>query len=53
MITTQKDWMRLPADWRGRVAMLPVSVEMDDEVTFLDAIETRLAAAGHGDIANG
>jgi tetraacyldisaccharide 4'-kinase len=53
MITTQKDWMRLPADWRGRVAMLPVSVEMGDEATFLDAIETRLAVVGHGDITNG
>jgi tetraacyldisaccharide 4'-kinase len=53
MITTQKDWMRLPADWRGRVAMLPVSVDMGDEAAFLDAIEGRLAAAGYGDIANG
>jgi tetraacyldisaccharide 4'-kinase len=53
MITTQKDWMRLPADWRGRITMLPVSVDMRDEAAFLDAIESRLAAAGHGDIVNG
>ncbi len=53
LITTQKDWMRLPADWRGRVTMLPVSVDMDDEVAFLDAIEAWLAAAGDGDAANG
>ena len=53
LITTQKDWMRLPADWRGRVTMLPVSVDMDDEVAFLDAIEGWLAAAGYGDKANG
>ena len=53
MITTQKDWMRLPADWRARVAMLPVSVDMADETGFLDAIETRLAAAGHGTAADG
>ena len=53
LITTQKDWMRLPADWRGRVAMLPVSVDMDDEAAFLDAIEGWLAAASYGDKANG
>ena len=29
MITTQKDWMRSPADWRARVAMLTVTLEMD------------------------
>ena len=29
MITTKKDWMRLPPDWRSRVAMLPVSMEID------------------------
>jgi tetraacyldisaccharide 4'-kinase len=53
MITTQKDWMRLPADWRARVAMLPVSVDMDDETGFLDSLEGRLAAAGHGNPADG
>ena len=53
MITTQKDWMRLPADWRARVAMLPVSVDMDDETGFLDSLEGRLAAAGHGNRADG
>jgi len=53
MITTQKDWMRLPADWRARIAMLPVSVDLDDETGFLDAVVTRLAAAGHKDPANG
>ncbi|MGC6454469.1 MAG: tetraacyldisaccharide 4'-kinase [Candidatus Puniceispirillaceae bacterium] len=29
MITTQKDWMRLPPDWRARIAMLPVTLEID------------------------
>ena len=53
MITTQKDWMRLPADWRARIVMLPVSVDMDDEAGFLDAVAARLAAAGHGDPGNG
>ncbi|MEC8642503.1 MAG: tetraacyldisaccharide 4'-kinase [Pseudomonadota bacterium] len=53
MITTQKDWMRLPADWRARVAMLPVSADMADEAGFLDAVVTGLAAAGHGNPADG
>lgn len=53
MITTQKDWMRLPADWRARVIMLPVSVEMGDDMAFLDAIEGRLADAGFGGRING
>ena len=53
MITTHKDWMRLPADWRARVTMLAVSVDMDDEAGFLDTIAGRLAAAGHGHPDNG
>ncbi|MGB2000207.1 MAG: tetraacyldisaccharide 4'-kinase [Candidatus Puniceispirillaceae bacterium] len=53
MITTHKDWMRLPADWRARVAMLPVSVDMGNETGFLDAIETHLVAAGYGNPSNG
>ena len=35
MITTQKDWMRLPPDWRPRVAMLPVTMEIEHEADFL------------------
>ena len=35
MITTQKDWMRLPPDWRPRVAMLPVTMEIENEADFL------------------
>ena len=53
MITTQKDWMRLPADWRARVTMLPVSVDMKDDIAFLDAIEGRLADAGHKGAVHG
>ena len=33
MITTQKDWMRLPADWRA--AMLPVTLEIDQAEDLL------------------
>ena len=53
MITTQKDWMRLPADWRARVIMLPVSVEMPGDIAFLDAIEQRLAEAGFKGVMHG
>lgn len=40
MITTQKDWMRLPADWRARVAMLPVTLEIDQAEDLLARVET-------------
>jgi len=53
MITTQKDWMRLPADWRARVIMLPVSVELHEDIAFLDAIEQRLAKAGYKGVIHG
>lgn len=42
MITTKKDWMRLPPDWRARVAMLPVSMEIAGEETLLSQLEARL-----------
>ena len=31
LITTQKDWVRLPAEWRDRVIALPVAVSLDDD----------------------
>jgi len=40
MITTQKDWMRLPPDWRARVAILPVTLEINDAEGFLARVET-------------
>ena len=49
MITTKKDWMRLPPDWRARVAMLPVSMEVEGEEALLLRIEARL----RGEAANG
>ena len=51
MITTQKDWMRLPPDWRTRVAMLPVTLEIDRAEDLLARVETvidRLAGPQHG-----
>ena len=51
MITTQKDWMRLPPDWRARVAMLPVTLEIDRAEYLLARVEAvidRLAGTQHG-----
>ena len=42
MITTKKDWMRLPPDWRARVAMLPVSIEIEGEEALLSQVETHI-----------
>lgn len=42
MITTRKDWMRLPPDWRAKIAMLPVSMEIEDEEALLASIEACL-----------
>ena len=44
MITTKKDWMRLPPDWRSRVAMLPVAMEIDADEALLDLVEQAIAS---------
>jgi len=48
MITTQKDWMRLPPDWRARVAMLPVSLEIDRADDLLARVEAAIRRDGPG-----
>lgn len=40
LITTQKDWMRLPPDWRDKIAFLPVTMDLPDK----DVIVSRIAA---------
>ncbi len=35
LVTTEKDWVRLPADWRSRVAMWPVKATFEDEAAVL------------------
>src|SRR6202012_3519045 len=37
LLTTEKDWARLPADWRGRVTPWPVRARFEDEAA-LDAL---------------
>ncbi|MGV3580500.1 tetraacyldisaccharide 4'-kinase [Brevundimonas sp.] len=39
LVTTEKDWVRLPPDWRSRVRSWPVAARFEDEpgfATFLD-----------------
>ena len=45
LITSEKDWMKLPASWRGRVAAWPVEVRFDDEAA-LDALLAGIAGDG-------
>jgi tetraacyldisaccharide 4'-kinase len=40
LITTEKDWARLPPDWRARVTAWPVRARFDDEAA-LDALLAR------------
>lgn len=34
LVTTEKDWVRLPPDWRARVTNWPVRARFDDETGF-------------------
>ncbi len=38
LITTKKDWVRLPVEWRDRVNFLPVSLEFDQADGLIDQI---------------
>jgi tetraacyldisaccharide 4'-kinase len=41
LITTQKDWIKLSADWRKRIACLPITAKFDDEAGLLELIRSR------------
>ena len=43
VITTQKDWVRLDSDWRGRIACLPIAARFEDEAGFVNALTAGLA----------
>ncbi|MBX9614176.1 MAG: tetraacyldisaccharide 4'-kinase [Caulobacteraceae bacterium] len=34
LVTTEKDWVRLPSDWRTRIAAWPVVARFEDETGF-------------------
>ncbi|WP_029417960.1 tetraacyldisaccharide 4'-kinase [Brevundimonas bacteroides] len=38
LVTTEKDWVRLPPAWRSRVTSWPVVARVEDEAGFKDAI---------------
>ena len=38
LITTQKDWVKLDAEWRAKVACLPITARFDDESGFKTAL---------------
>jgi len=40
LVTTEKDWARLPADWRKRITAWPVAARFEDEAA-LDALLRR------------
>ncbi|WP_122466197.1 tetraacyldisaccharide 4'-kinase [Brevundimonas lutea] len=35
LVTTEKDWVRLPAEWRDRVAAWPVAARFEDEAAVM------------------
>ncbi|MDP3400323.1 MAG: tetraacyldisaccharide 4'-kinase, partial [Brevundimonas sp.] len=40
LVTTEKDWVRLPPEWRARVTAWPVRARFEDEAA-LDALLAR------------
>jgi tetraacyldisaccharide 4'-kinase len=46
LVTTKKDWVRLPAEWRKRIGFLPVSLDLDAADALVDAIIATIAEKG-------
>jgi len=44
MMTTEKDWVRLPDAWKKRVQALPVELRFADAVALEAFLRARLAA---------
>ena len=42
LITTEKDWVRLPPDWRTRVVSWPVAARFDNEAGFAELLAQTL-----------
>jgi tetraacyldisaccharide 4'-kinase len=41
LVTTEKDWVRLPATWRERVAAWPVRARFEDEAAFRNLVHVK------------
>ena len=48
LITTEKDWSRLPPEWRGRVVSWPVKAVFEDEAGFAGLFLARSSPIGGG-----
>ncbi len=46
LMTTKKDWVRLPAEWRERVNFLPVMLYLDHEDELVDKVIAIIAEKG-------
>lgn len=44
LVTTEKDWVRLPPEWRARVKAWPVAARFEDEAGFAAFLSDRIAA---------
>ena len=42
LVTTEKDWVRLPPDWRTRVVSWPVAARFEDEAAFAAFLDQSL-----------
>ena len=43
LVTTEKDWVRLPPEWRGRVTSWPVTARFEDETGFATLLANQTA----------
>ena len=46
LVTTEKDWVRLPADWRPKATAWPVVARFADEAGFTAFLAERIGAGG-------
>jgi len=49
LVTTEKDWVRLPPAWRARVTAWPVRARFEDEAA-VDALLSTLLTKGEGEV---
>ena len=45
MVTTEKDWARLPLHWREKIAAWPVRARFEDEAALQRLLDQALASA--------